>query len=67
MLVSMFNYLRVKLANKKGQGMVEYGLIVGVIAVIVVAALTVLREPLIDFFESIGDYLETKYPTDPTV
>lgn len=57
-MLALFNYLKVRMASKKGQGMVEYGLIIGIIAVIVVAALTVLRQPLIDFFTGIGAYID---------
>lgn len=63
MLVSMFNYLRVKFASRKGQGMVEYGLIVGIIAVVVVLALTALKQPIIDLFTNIGTYLGTQSPS----
>ncbi len=54
MLVSMFNYLRVRFASKKGQGMVEYGLIIGIIAVVIVAALTFLSDPLNNLFQNIA-------------
>lgn len=53
MLVSMFNYLRVKLASKKGQGMVEYGLIIGLIAVLVIGAFAAFRDQLIALFNNI--------------
>ena len=35
----MFEMMKSVLQNKKGQGMVEYGLIIGLIAVVLVAAL----------------------------
>jgi len=62
-MLAMLNYLRIKFAGKKGQGLVEYGLILGVIAVIVVAALTVLREPLVNIFDKVGDFLTGHDPT----
>jgi pilus assembly protein Flp/PilA len=39
--------------NKKGQGMVEYGLIIGLIAVVVITVLTTLGGQIRDFFQSI--------------
>ena len=63
-MMAVLNYLRVKFANKKGQGLVEYGLIIGIIAVVVVVALTLLREPLEDIFERIGTYLTNQTPTE---
>lgn len=56
-MMAVLNYLRVKFASKKGQGLVEYGLIIGIIAVIVVAAFTVLRDPLEGIFDSVVDFL----------
>lgn len=56
-MMAVLTYLRVKLANKKGQGLVEYGLIIGIIAVIVVAAFTILREPLQNIFTDISALL----------
>lgn len=61
-MMSILNYLRIKFAGKKGQGLVEYGLILGVIAVIVVAALTFLSEPLKDLFENVGEFLTSHDP-----
>lgn len=52
-MMAILTYLRVRFANKKGQGLVEYGLIIGIIAVIVVAAFTILREPLQNIFTEI--------------
>lgn len=63
-MMSILNYLRVKFASKKGQGLVEYGLILGVIAVIVVVALTVLREPLEGIFENVGNFLTDHDPNE---
>lgn len=63
-MMSILNYLRVKFASKKGQGLVEYGLILGVIAVIVVVALTVLRDPLEGIFENVGEFLTGHDPNE---
>ncbi len=56
-MMAVLNYLRVKLASRKGQGLVEYGLIIGIIAVIVVAAFTILREPLQNIFNDVSALL----------
>jgi pilus assembly protein Flp/PilA len=56
-MMALLTYLKVRFASKKGQGMVEYGLIIGIIAVILVAALTVLREPLEGLFGNIVDLI----------
>ncbi|NMA34447.1 MAG: Flp family type IVb pilin [Clostridiaceae bacterium] len=55
----------VRFSNRKGQGMVEYGLIIGIIAVILIAALTVLRDPLEDLFGSIAGIITDNTPTAP--
>jgi pilus assembly protein Flp/PilA len=57
--------LMVRFSNRKGQGMVEYGLIIGIIAVILIAALTVLRDPLEDLFGSIAGIITDNTPTAP--
>jgi pilus assembly protein Flp/PilA len=59
-MMAVLTYLRARFASKKGQGLVEYGLIIGIIAVIVVAAFTVLRAPLEGIFEGVKGIL-----TDP--
>lgn len=62
MMMACLTYLKTRFASKKGQGMVEYGLIIGIIAVIVVAALVLLRGPILTLFTNIGTYLGTKNP-----
>lgn len=39
--------------NKKGQGLVEYGLIIGLVAVVVIASLALLGGKLKEFFNTI--------------
>lgn len=56
-MTAVLNYLKTRLACRKGQGMVEYGLIVAVIVVIIVVVFGFLRTPLENLFKSIGDYL----------
>ena len=62
-MMACFNYLKNRFASKKGQGMVEYGLIIGIIAVILVTALTVLRVPLETLFGNIADIITGNTPT----
>lgn len=61
-MIAVLNYMKVKFANIKAKGMLEYSLIIGVLALIVVVVLTILRQPLINLFTNIGDYLNTKGP-----
>lgn len=49
--------------NEDGQGMVEYGLIIGLIAVVVVAALVILGPKIADMFSNIGDELDAAATT----
>jgi len=57
MLKQMLNLAVMHLGNKKGQGMVEYALIIGLVAVVLVAALAVLSGGIGDLFTSIGEAL----------
>ncbi|HOU10163.1 MAG TPA: Flp family type IVb pilin [Clostridiales bacterium] len=45
--------------DEEGQGMVEYGLLIGLIAVVVVVALLVLGPRIRDMFQSAADNLTT--------
>lgn len=64
-MMALFTYLRARFADRKGQGMVEYGLIIGIIAVILVAALTVLRGPLTTLFDNIAAIISGNTPPAP--
>jgi pilus assembly protein Flp/PilA len=55
-MLALINYLKCRFTSRKGQGIVEYGLIIGLIAVIIVAAFALFREPLINFFGEIGEF-----------
>ena len=57
MLKQMMNLAVMYLGNKKGQGMVEYALIIGLVAVVLVVALGVLSGGIGDLFTSIGEAL----------
>ena len=54
-----FDYLKVMLRNKKGQGMVEYGLIISLIAVACIAALLVLGPKIATLFNNVADSINT--------
>ena len=58
MLKMCATYLRHLLGNKKGQGMVEYGLIIGLVAVAVIILLSQMGEEIGRVFESIKTELE---------
>lgn len=47
----MMNKLKGLIREEQGQGMTEYGLVLGVIAVAVVAVLATLRDEVIEMFE----------------
>ena len=49
--------------NKKGQGMVEYGLIIGLIAVAVIVAVGLLGKNISNLFNSIAGALNIPVPT----
>lgn len=41
--------------EEQGQGMTEYGLVLGIIAVAVVGALALLREEIMEMFDGVTD------------
>lgn len=53
--VSTVEKLRGFANNKKGQGMVEYGLIIALIAVVVMVALTPLGTKVRDMFTNVSN------------
>jgi pilus assembly protein Flp/PilA len=63
MMMACITYLRARFGSKKGQGMVEYGLILAALAVIVIVCVTALQTPLKAFFEGIGDFMKDSTPT----
>jgi len=58
MMKMYFNYLKAAVGNKKGQGMVEYGLIIGLIAVVLIIALTAMSGSLGGIFDRISTALD---------
>jgi len=48
--------------NRKGQGMVEYGLIIGLIAIVVIAGLALLGPTLREMFVDINTKLTAPTP-----
>ena len=66
----MMNLLRRLWNEEEGQGMVEYGLIIALVAIVVVVGLTTLggteTTGLKGFFKKIGDWVTTKSNQVPT-
>ncbi|MGH4122556.1 MAG: Flp family type IVb pilin [Clostridium sp.] len=57
MLRYFMNYVSSKVREEEGQGMVEYALLVGLIAVVVIAAVTLLGGDIKAKFEAITNVL----------
>jgi pilus assembly protein Flp/PilA len=53
----MFKMIKAMLGNEKGQGMVEYGLILALIAVVVIAAMTTMGTNLQAMFTTVAGKL----------
>ena len=62
MMMYLFNLVSQMMKSKKGQGMVEYGLIIGLIAIIVITALGLLGGNLNNIFNSIADTVGDAVP-----
>ncbi len=50
-------YLRFALRDEEGQGMVEYGLIIALVAIVVIAALVILGPKVANIFNDAGKQL----------
>ena len=50
--------LRKWFKDEEGQGMVEYGLIIGLIAIVVIVALVALGPKLRDLFDQVNDIID---------
>lgn len=59
MIKNYVTYFMAKLGCKKGQGMVEYGLILALVAIAVIIALTALGGQLTNIFNNIKNTLTT--------
>lgn len=57
----MLNWLR----NEEGQGMVEYGLIIGLIAIVVIVALLALGPKIRDLFDRSSKAMDDATSTAP--
>lgn len=57
MLMNLRNYFRAVSKNEEGQGMVEYALLVGLIAVVVIAVLVLMGPAIAAKFQEIIDAL----------
>jgi len=55
----MTNKLKALLVEEQGQGMTEYGLVLGLIAVAVVAALIALRGHIVNLFNNAENTVDT--------
>ncbi len=58
--------LRKWFKDEEGQGMVEYGLIIGLIAVVVIVALVALGPKIRDMFDKVNDELDAAASTPAT-
>jgi pilus assembly protein Flp/PilA len=65
MLMNYINYFVAKLHSKKGQGMVEYGLIIGLVAIVLVGALVALNGGLKTIFSNITGTLNDPSAATP--
>ena len=57
MLTACMIYLKARLGSKKGQGMVEYALIIGLVAVVLIGVLTAMQGSISIVFNTIKDKL----------
>ncbi len=56
MITKMYNLMydiKERVKDKKGQGMVEYALIIGLVAVLLISSLTFLKDDIISVFTKI--------------
>ena len=57
--VSVLRMLQSQKRKRKGQGMVEYALIIGFIAILLVAVIRLVPQPLEELFEEVATALGT--------
>ncbi len=58
--------LRKWFKDEEGQGMVEYGLIIGLIAVVVIVALVALGPKIRDMFDQVNEELDAAAANEKT-
>jgi pilus assembly protein Flp/PilA len=58
MLMNFVNSVSLKLKEEKGQGMVEYALLVGLIAVVVIGAIVLIGDEILVKFNAIVSGLQ---------
>lgn len=58
----MLNKLRGLVVEEKGQGMTEYGLVLGIIAIAVVAVIVTLRDEIVELYKLAETALTTRTP-----
>ncbi len=56
----MMNKLKALFVEEKGQGMTEYGLVLGVIAIAVVGVLFTIRGEIVEIFNEVSNALTTR-------
>ncbi len=56
-MMELGKYAMMHLRNEKGQGMVEYALIIALVAIVAIAALILLGPQIADIFTNITDRL----------
>jgi Flp pilus assembly pilin Flp len=56
-ITDLSRYLYIRLHDERGQTMAEYGILIGVIAIVVVAAAIFLGGSITDIFNKTGSHL----------
>jgi pilus assembly protein Flp/PilA len=54
----MMNILRRLWKEEEGQGMVEYGLVIALISIVIIALSAVFQDGIKSVFDTIGNYLK---------
>lgn len=63
MLTYVWYYLNSRIGNQKGQGMVEYGLILALISIAAIAVMTPLGGTIKDVFTEVSTKLKAALPS----
>ena len=58
----MLNKIKNLIADEKGQGMTEYGLVLGIVGIGAIVALVALKDQITGLIESITTKLQTNTP-----